>query len=468
MRCSLRFLPLVLMSGVLIAAAPPYKVTKMPSGLEIVSLESHKVPLVTVVLTAKAGAMTESPDTNGLTHLWEHMFFKGNKRIPNQEAYNKRIRQLGITYNGDTSAEKVRYYFTLPSVFLEEGLQFMSDSISTPLLDQTELEKERRVVEDEYDRAAAQPGFDFHNLKRNMIYGKQAFQRDPLGLRPLIEKATREQMFKIKDDVFVPSNAALIVVGDFKPEQLQPLIEKHFSAWADPKGWKPLKSAAFPPFPKSESYVMTRANVQNSQVFITFNGPKARTEATDSFAADVLINLLDHRSGKFFKKFIDSGMTFESGVSYFTQSQAGEVDLYAACDPKNAKEVEKALIAESAEWAKPDYFTAAQLEDVRRKLLINHKREMNQPSDYAKTLAFWWSITGLDYYGGYLDNLQKIGLPEVQTFVKKYLVGKPHVGGILLSPQDAQKVGLKDSSGPLVEKFLKNYKIAPQSAKKAG
>ena len=112
-----------------------YVSKKLDSGLEVLGMESHKVPLVTIVLTAKAGAMTETPDINGLTHLWEHMFFKGNKRLTNQEAFNKRIRQLGIVYNGDTSAEKVRYYFTLPSAFLEEGIQFMSDAISTPLLD---------------------------------------------------------------------------------------------------------------------------------------------------------------------------------------------------------------------------------------------------------------------------------------------------------------------------------------------
>ena len=161
-----------------------YTAKKTATGLELIAMESHKVPLVTIVLASKAGAMTESPEINGLTHLWEHMFFKGNKRLPNQEAFNKRIRQLGITYNGDTSAEKVRYYFTLPSAFLEEGIQFMADAISTPLLDEEEMQRERKVVTDEYDRAAAQPGFDFNNLQRNYIYGAGEYLRDPLGLRP--------------------------------------------------------------------------------------------------------------------------------------------------------------------------------------------------------------------------------------------------------------------------------------------
>jgi zinc protease len=121
-----------------------FAMIEQANGLDLVMVPSSKVPLVTIVLTAKAGSMTETPEINGLTHLWEHMFFKGNKRLPDQEAFMNRVRELGIVFNGDTSAEVVRYYFTLPSAFLDEGLQFMADAIATPLLEQKEMEKERR------------------------------------------------------------------------------------------------------------------------------------------------------------------------------------------------------------------------------------------------------------------------------------------------------------------------------------
>jgi zinc protease len=388
------------------------------------------------------------------------MFFKGNKRIPNQEGFNRRIRQLGIIFNGDTAAEKVRYFFTMPSAFLDEGMQFMSDAIQTPLLEQTELEKERRVVLDEYDRSAAQPAFDFMNLERRLIYGDQAYQRDPLGLRPIIESATRDQLYKIKDDVFVPSNCALIIGGDVENAKLVELAKKYFSGWTNPKGWKRPKGPAFPQFPATQSFTMTRPNIQNAQVSITFEGPKARTQAADSYAADVLINLLAHRSGKFYKKFVDSGLTFGADLSYYTQSQAGELSLNATIKPEDAVRVQKMLLGEISEWVKPDYFTKAQLEDVRLQLLIDHKHELNQPTEFTKTLAFWWATTGLDYYSGYIENMRKVDMKDVTAFVKKWLINKPHLDGILLSPQDAKKVGLTDTSKPLVEKYLSMYKQA--------
>ena len=74
----------------------------------------------------------------------------------------------------------------------------MADAISTPLLEPNELERERKVVLDEYDRNASQPGFDLFNIERMLIYGNHEYLRNPLGRRPIIEKATREQLLQIK------------------------------------------------------------------------------------------------------------------------------------------------------------------------------------------------------------------------------------------------------------------------------
>src|SRR5690606_13468246 len=163
----------------------------------------------------------------------------------------------------------------------------------------------------------------------------------------------------------------------------------------DPKDWKPVKRPDFPPFPKTTEFVMTRPNLRNADVQIILEGPKVREQPKDTYAADVLASLLDHRSGKFYKTFIDSGLAYSAGVGYYPQAQAGQIYLYASTAPESAEAVKKALLAEVKKFTEPDYFTSAQLEDVRRKLTINHKRDLNQPSAYIKTLAFWWPVTGL-------------------------------------------------------------------------
>src|SRR4249920_2272405 len=85
---------------------------KLPNGLEVVVIENNKVPLVKIEIAVKNGAFTEDSNYNGLSHLFEHMFFKANKDYTDQEKFLKRTQELGAAWNGTTSDEKVNYFFT--------------------------------------------------------------------------------------------------------------------------------------------------------------------------------------------------------------------------------------------------------------------------------------------------------------------------------------------------------------------
>lgn len=422
------------------------------NGLSLVSMPSAKVPLVTIVLASKAGGMTETRDIDGLTHLWEHMFFKGNKNIPDQQAFNKRIRELGIVYNGDTSAEKVRYYFTLPASFLSEGLKFMADAIQSPLLNKAELERERLVVLNEYDRGAADPSYRLRNAVRKVLYGEHDYRRSAIGTRTVIEQATREQLRRIQKEVFVPKNSAILIAGDYDEQAMVKLVSKNFAGWKNPEGWQPVAHPEFQKFPGNIRVVSTHPGARNITLQHIYEGPRVRKAPKDTYIADVLISLLGLPTGKFYRKYTDSGLTVGSALSYHTQSQVGELRLYSVLSAKHLKKVEKLLKSEPKEWLKPGYFTNAQLADVRRSLEISHLYEQNKPSAYIKTLAFWWPVAGLDYYRAYLSGMKAVTLADIRDFVKRYFIGKPMVTSVMLSPADAKRTGEKDNTASYLTK----------------
>src|SRR6202158_3347509 len=93
------------MGGAALAAPPPIQSHRLANGLEILVVENHSVPLVTIEIAARNGSMTEPPNYNGLSHLYEHMFFKANAVIPNPEGYLTRMGQLGMEFNGSTATE---------------------------------------------------------------------------------------------------------------------------------------------------------------------------------------------------------------------------------------------------------------------------------------------------------------------------------------------------------------------------
>ena len=83
---------------------------KLSNGLEVVVIENDKVPLVTIEIAVKNGAFTEDSNYNGLSHLFEHMFFKANKDYPDQARFIKRTQELGAIYNGSTGDELCAMY----------------------------------------------------------------------------------------------------------------------------------------------------------------------------------------------------------------------------------------------------------------------------------------------------------------------------------------------------------------------
>src|SRR5437879_5946578 len=93
-----------------------------PNGLEVLVHEDHALPLVTVEYAARNGSMTEPPEYNGLSHLYEHMFFKANARLPDQTAFMERARELGMSWNGTTDTERVNYFFTTTADHLNDTM----------------------------------------------------------------------------------------------------------------------------------------------------------------------------------------------------------------------------------------------------------------------------------------------------------------------------------------------------------
>ena len=133
----------------------------LPNGLDVMVVENHAVPLVTIEADVKNGSFTQSPEFSGLSHLYEHMFFKANQAYPNPDDFVARASELGAEFNGTTTEERVNYYLTVPADSIAGAMTFLADALIRPLFRQDELERERQVVIGEYDRNESNPFFTF-------------------------------------------------------------------------------------------------------------------------------------------------------------------------------------------------------------------------------------------------------------------------------------------------------------------
>src|SRR3954447_5903850 len=178
-------LSMLFFSASLLSFAQPrlpknYYWQKLDNGLEVVVIENHKVPLATIEIAVKNGAYTEGPEYSGLSHLFEHMFFKANRDYPDQEKFLKRTQELGAIWNGTTGDERVNYFFTFDKDSLEAGLKFMNAAIRFPIYREEDMQKERPVVDGEFQRGESDPYFQLWIETNKKVWGENFTRKNAI------------------------------------------------------------------------------------------------------------------------------------------------------------------------------------------------------------------------------------------------------------------------------------------------
>src|SRR5216684_568118 len=307
----------------------------LANGLEVVVLEDHSVPIVTVELAVRNGSFTEPPELNGLSHLYEHMFFKANRAIANQEQYLQKIGQLGIAYNGETREEVVEYYFTTTSPNLRAAMNFMRDATRYPLFDEREFERERQVVIGEIDRNESEPGFYLNREMSDRLFYKYPSRKNALGNRQTVSSATTAMMRLIQGRYYVPNNSALVVTGDVQAEDVYKMAQEFFSEWPrrekDPFVEFPL--VEHPPLAKSEGTVILTP-VQNVVFEIGWQGPSIGKDDAATYAADTFSFIMQQPDSRFQRDLVDTGLVNGVTIFYYTQRNVGPINVIFQTTPR--------------------------------------------------------------------------------------------------------------------------------------
>ncbi|MDB4965228.1 MAG: putative Zn-dependent peptidase [Myxococcales bacterium] len=439
----LTLLALVFTPTLVTAAPPPVQQKTMPNGLQVLVAEDHSVPLITVEIAAKNGSMTESPEYNGLSHLYEHMFFKANAGIPTQEAYMTRARQLGMVWNGTTNTERVNYFFTTTSDHFADAMVFMRDAIVSPLFDAKELERERVVVTGELDRNESMPGYHLWHEASKRIWWKYPSYKDPLGNRQTVLTATREKMLTIKDRYYVPNNSVLVVTGDVRAADVFAQAETLYAKWK--RGEDPFKKhplVKHPPIKKTE-VVFVEQPVENVQGTLDWHGPSTVGPSVPlTYAADVLGTALNEPASKFQQALVDSGACVRAYFNWLTAVNTGPITISFEARPDKVDACIRAAQSEVKNMRSPDYLGDEETANSIHRLEVDVAREREKPSDYAHTITFWWTSAGLDYYRGYIDHVRKVKRADMARFVDGFLTNKPYVLSVMVSPESGKELHL--------------------------
>ena len=453
-RWSVRLLPILLLAATTVRAFPPvgsdgpFRTMTLKNGLEVIVIEDETVPLVTIDIVVRNGAFTEPDEFAGLSHLYEHMFFKANDRYPSQEEYMARVQQLGIVYNGYTSDELVNYFFTMPVDSLEAGMSFMADAIMTPRFTNEELVRERSVVLGEFDRNEAQPTFVLRYALDSAVWNPYVSRKQPLGQRQVINTATEEKMRMIQQRFYVPNNSALIVSGAVNAEEVFKLAERYLSGWK--RGSNPFPTYNPPEFPELQSKLVLRpAEVPNPVLQMVWHGPSVTVDEPDPYIADILFTMVNQPTSRISTRLIDSGLVTEFYMGYQSARNTGDISMYTTVvDPADVARVVKIVKDELRQMAKPGYFTEEDLATAKQ--IMTDARIFERENLYSytiRTVPFWWSVAGgLEYYNNLIPNMNRVTLTQTREFINEYVVGRPFILGAGASQESLTDLGLTEGA----------------------
>jgi zinc protease len=334
---------------------------------------------------------------------------------------------------------------TVPADSLAGAIRTLAASLREPLFREDELAREKVVVLGEYDRQEASPGFAFQNEMNKKLYPGHFSRKNTIGDREVLRTVTPEKLREIQRLYYVPNNVALIVTGDVNPDSVFRYARETLGDW--PRGADPFKQAPIPAIPEltRNEAVISEAPVSAVSVLVQWQGPSANQDRAGTYAADVFSDALNTPGSRFQQRLVDSGLWQGVGVNYYTLANKGPISISGQTTPENLQRAMAALLAEVEKLDDPGYFTPSELEAVKAQRGTESAFGIERTSGLTHTVGFWWSVLDLDYFIGYVDNMAKQSPEDLRRYAARYIVGKPRVTGVLLSPQARRSLNLTEA-----------------------
>jgi predicted Zn-dependent peptidase len=204
-----------------------YQLDKLDNGLRVLTAPMESAQSVTCAIMLAAGSRYETPDTNGIAHFAEHMFFKGTERRPTARDISKEIDAIGGEFNAFTGKEYTGYYVKCAAESRDVALDVLVDMLRHSKFDSEEIDREKGVIIEEMNMYYDTPRDFIGGVYEELLYDDQPLGWDIIGRKETIRGATRDTFTSYVDRWYKPSRMVVGIggkIGNGLHERLQELL----------------------------------------------------------------------------------------------------------------------------------------------------------------------------------------------------------------------------------------------------
>lgn len=443
---------------------PSIEKYRLKNGLTVILIPSSQAPVVSLQVGVKIGSAWETDAEAGLSHVLEHMVFKGTQSYAPGEIAQI-VEASGGELNAYTSFDQTAYYINLSSRYWKKGLNLLKEMVLDATIDELELSRESEVILEEIRRGQDSP----HRVISENLFGL-AFQKHTYG-RPVIGYDTTVKSFTAKivknfyKKWYTPSNMILVVSGDFKSPQIKKQIESEFGSYSS----KTVQHPQLPREPQAKKvrFKIKQAPVQTHYLQIAFPIPDFK--APDTPALDLLSTLLGDGDTSRLEQEIKEkqGLVNHITTYAYTPRHPG---LFVVDATLPLDKVNKALtpILEQLVWAKNHHFDSESLERAKQNYMSSVFYEKETCEGMArKIISYETTADDLNYEQEYLEKIQEITLEDIRYVAEKYLDFN-QASIVLLRPQGKLGKSIKLPSSLFKASQQKKKKPYRQLQEQAG
>jgi zinc protease len=404
----------------------------LSNGLKVLLVESPKAPVVTVQIWYKVGSRNEVMGRAGLSHMLEHMMFKGTERHP-KGTFSRTIRKNGGNDNAFTSQDFTAYFENLAADRVELALTLEADRMQGLLLNDKEFQLEREVVKEERRLRTEDDPQSF--LVETLF--AQAFMVHPyhwpiIGWFSDLNAMTLEDLKNHYDTYYSPNNATLVVVGDIKADALLTTIKRLFEPI--PRGPIPPPQRIVEPEQRGERRVVVKREAQLPFVMVGYRTPNYASE--DSYALTILESVLSQgKSARLYQSLVyEQKIALAVGAEYnILQAEPELFYCFAVVKPDSKIEDVEHAVYREVERLQQTPPTEQELQRAKNQVEADYI--FGQDSMFRQAMLLGQAETagvGWRHIDKFLERIRTITAQDVQRVAKQYLVSESRTVGILI------------------------------------
>lgn len=412
--------------------------TTLSNGLTVLLKEIHTAPLISSWVWYRVGSRDEAPPLTGISHLVEHMQFKGTPQFP-AAVLDRVISRDGGMRNAFTFLDWTTYFETMPADKIDIALRLEADRMVNSEFDEKEFSSERTVVMSEREGDENEPMFRLGEAIQQTAFRIHSYHHEVIGDMADLKTMTRDDLYKHYRTYYVPNNAVIGVAGDFKTKDMLARIKELFGSI--PAGKTPPRLTRQEPEQRGEVRLSVEGPGETVYVQAAYRFPSA--SHPDFFALSVLDSLLagpsnlnmfggggiSNKTSRLYRSLVDKefavglsgGSTvtvdpFLYQITLVVHPNRKPEDALAALD-EEIKRVQESLVSKQE--------IARAIKQARANFAYGTENITNQ--------AFWLGYAEMfadyNWFETYLEKMLKVTPKDVQRVAREYLRPQSRVIG---------------------------------------